>query len=91
MHALAVTVTIDESHLAEAQQELENTVVPRVKQAPGLISGYWLAPAGGKGFSLLLFENEEQANGGAAMARNSNPPDFVRFDTIEVRQVIAQV
>lgn len=90
MHAVTASVTIDESHMAEAQEQLHSRVVPQVKQAPGLISGYWLAPVGGKGFSVLLFESEEQAKGAADMARNSQAPDFVRFDTIEVREVVAQ-
>jgi hypothetical protein len=91
MHALAVAVSIDQDRLEEANQELQTRVVPMVKQSPGLVSGVWLAPSAGKGHSLLLFDTEQNANAAAEMAKNAPRPDFVKFDSIEVREVIAQV
>lgn len=90
MHALIVTVSIDENRMEEAAKELQARVVPRVKQAPGLVHAYWLAPQNGKGFSLSLYENEQSATQAAEMAKNSPTPEFVKFDSIEVREVIAE-
>ena len=90
MHALIVKVTIDQNHMEEANKILESEVVPMVRQAPGLDHGYWLAPEGDKGLSIILFKDEQSAKAGAEMARNSPSPEFVKFDSIEVREVIAQ-
>jgi hypothetical protein len=90
VHALVVTVSIDGNRMEEAARELQTRVVPLVKQTPGLVHAYWLAPQDGKGFSLILYENEQSATQAAEMARNSPTPEFVKFDSIEVREVVAQ-
>ena len=89
MHALVVTVTVQPSDGEEAQAQLDNVVVPMVKQLPWIVSGYWLAPVEGHGLSVVLFENEENARAAADRAPNAPRPDFVTFDTIEVREVVA--
>ena len=38
MHALAVNVSIEAGKGEEALQELRSNVVPRIKQAPGLVA-----------------------------------------------------
>ena len=62
MHAVVVQVTIQNPD--EALKELEERVVPMVSQAPGFVAGYWLAPEGNNGFSIVVFESEEQARAG---------------------------
>ena len=91
MHALVVTVSIEKDHLKEAEEELHTRVVPMVRQAQGVVSGYWLAPVDGHGLSVVLYESEEAAQTAAAGIPNTPRPDFVTFDTIEVREVVAQI
>jgi hypothetical protein len=85
-----VTVKIEPGHDVEAAEQLQTTVLPRVKETPGVVSAYWLAPVEGRGLSLVL-ENEEAARSAAAMIPNAPRPDFVSFDSIEVREVVAQI
>ncbi len=92
MHALLVTVSIEPARLEEARAALETNVVPMVKQAPGVVSAYWLAPTDrGQGFSMVLFESEESARTAADGIPNAPRPEFVTFDTVEVREVVAQI
>jgi len=42
MHAVLLTTTIDSERAGEAQSLLATDVVPRVKEAPGLVAAYWL-------------------------------------------------
>lgn len=92
MHALVILVRLEPGHDAEGRAELETNVVPRVRQAPGVVAGYWAqSPKGDRGYSMILFESEEAARAGADMAQNSPRPDFVTFDTVEVCEVVAQV
>jgi len=92
MHALLVNVTIDSGHEKDARTYLETNVVPRVKEAPGIVSGHWMESADGRhGTSVILFESEEKARAGAQMAQNAPRPEFVHFDLVDVREVVAQI
>ena len=91
MHALFVTVSIQPGHGDEAQAQLETNVVPRVKETPGAMAGYWLGPTpDGHGTSIVLYEDEAAARAAAAALPNAPRPDFVTFDKVEVREVVAR-
>ena len=89
MHALAVNVSIESGKEDEALKELQENVVPRVKQAPGLVAGYWMDPQNGFGYALLIFESEEAANAAKQMAESGPVPDFVKMNPPQVMEVIA--
>ena len=90
MHALVVNVSLKPGTREEGQKELETNVVPRVKEAPGVVAAYWASsPDGAHGTSMVLFESEATAKAGADMARNGPRPDFVTFDKLEVCEVVA--
>ena len=92
MHAVLANVTIDPGHDQDAQAQLESNIVPRVKEAPGVVAGYWMRSDDGQhGSSVVLFETQDAAQAAADMARNAPRPDFIHFDSIEVREVVAQV
>ena len=91
MHAVVGKVSIQAGREDDAQEFLKTNVLPMVKQAPGVLSGYWLAPQDGHGFGITFYESEEAARGAAEMAKNGPLPDYVTFDSIEVREVIAQI
>ena len=90
MHAVVTRVSI-KGDVAEAQQHVHNNVVPRVKEAPGVIAGYWVELPGGKGAAITLFETEDAARAAAEMAQNAPRPEAVTFDSLEVGEVFAQV
>jgi hypothetical protein len=95
MHALVVTVSIDPAGAEEALENLRTRVVPAVKQAPGVVAGYWLAPKQGssglEGFSMVLFDSEANAQQAQEMAKNSSVPDAVKFTGFEIREVVASL
>ncbi len=61
MHAVVGKVSIQAGREDESLEFLKTNVLPMVKQAPGIIAGYWLAPQGGHGFGITLLESEEAA------------------------------
>ena len=87
MHAVVVNVTI--SDFEGGRKMLEEEVVPRVKQAPGFVAGYWTRGEGDSGLSMLVFESEDAANGAAEFIRSQGGSDAVTLDNIEVREVVA--
>ena len=91
MHAVVGNVSIESGREDEAVAYLKENVLPMVKQAPGVIAGYWVDPRDGKGFGITLYESEEAARGAVDMARSAPMPDYVSFDSLEVREIVAQV
>lgn len=74
MHA--VTVRVEVLDRPRAEQELRENVIPRIQQAPGFVAGYWMAPSESTGWSLVLFDGEEQAKAMIAELRaNPERPD----------------
>ena len=64
MHAVVTKVSVTEGE--SATKNLREQIVPRVKEAPGLVAAYWVRLEGGdEGNSVIVFESEEQARGAA--------------------------
>lgn len=90
MHALVVHVSIQPGRDEESRVQLETNVVPRAKEAPGVVAGYWTrSPDGEHGVAMVFFEGEEAAKAGAEMAQSVPRPDYVTFDKVEVSEVVA--
>ena len=85
MHAVIVTVTVSDPEVAE--RHLREEVVPGVKQAPGLVAGYWTRKDD-SGSSMVIFEDEAAAK---AMSERvpTMAPEEVTIENIEVREVVA--
>jgi hypothetical protein len=89
MHATVTRVRIDEGRFDEARKALLEEVIPRVKSAPGFVTGYWLAPVESLGLSVIVFETEEAARTVAGiLSVGSHPSPDVTVESIEVREVI---
>ena len=90
MHAIVIKATIGDSETAE--KGLREQVVPRVSQAPGLVGAYWTrSDDRTNGISMIVFESEEAARGAAEMIRSTPPPETVTLDSVEVREVLANL
>jgi hypothetical protein len=85
MHAVVVNLTITDPDAAE--RALHEQLVPRVSQAPGLISGYWTTK-GESALSIFVFETEEAAARMSEQAAGGVPPG-VTLNGIEIREVVA--
>jgi hypothetical protein len=86
MHAVLVRVTIND--LEQATRVLNEDVVPQVRQAPGLVAGYWVRLDNEHGRSIIVFETEEAANAAAEQVRG-RPTEFVTIDSVDVLEVVA--
>jgi hypothetical protein len=91
MYALAVSVTIEDGKEDEAREILRSRIIPMVKEAPGVVAGYWMNPGGGYGYSLVIFDSEENANKGKEMVGTGPRPEFVKLGNIQVMEVIETV
>ena len=90
MHAVVVKATIGDFEIAH--KGLTEQVLPRVSNAPGLVAAYWTRSEDKtNGVSMIVFESEEAARAASQMIGNSPPPDTVTLDSVEVREVIANL
>jgi hypothetical protein len=90
VHAALVTLTIDPEQAPAAASALVNDILPAVRSAPGFVAGYWLEPADGQGFSIVLFETEEQARGAVPPGSSWDAPG-AGINGVEVRRVAVTV
>jgi hypothetical protein len=87
MYAVVVRVSISDPE--SAQKGLEETVVPRVSQAPGFVAGYWTrSDDRSNGQSMIVFETQEAAQA-AADRIGAHVPEGVTLESTEVREVVA--
>jgi hypothetical protein len=90
MHAVFVNVTLDPESADESATQLKSEVVPRVKQAPGFVSGYWTRSAGMEnGRACIVFERESAAQQAVEMIKSQPQPTGVTIDSVEAREIIA--
>jgi hypothetical protein len=86
MHAVIVSVTISDGE--QAAMDLRNEIVPRVKQAPGFVAGYWVrVEDGDKGRGTIVFESEDAARAVAEQITQA-PGEAVTLDSVEVGEVV---
>jgi len=86
MHAVLVRVTVNDPE--QATQKLRDEIVPRVRQAPGLVAGYWVTIDDNQGRSIVVFESEEAANAAADQVR-AGSFEFVTLNSVDVHEVVA--
>lgn len=86
MYAVLVAVSVENED--EAREHLINQVVPGVKQIPGVVSGVWIKPQNGQGYSTVVFETEEQAKAASETVKDRVPPG-VTVNHVNVQEVTA--
>jgi hypothetical protein len=88
MYAALVNSTIQRDQAPAAANALVNDILPRLRSAPGYVASYWLEPADDQGFSMLLFETEEQARETVQLVTGGAAPG-VTITGVELRRVAA--
>jgi hypothetical protein len=89
MHAVVVTVTLDDFELSG--RDLREHLVPNISKWPGFVAGYWVAFDGHeRGRSLIAFESEDTARLAVSTIEEGAATDpGVTFESIEVGEVVA--
>jgi hypothetical protein len=84
MHAVVVKVRLSGQ---PDPTVLREQVVPRVKELPGFVAGYWTRKES-EGLTMVLFESEENARAASEQVPSMIPPD-VTIEINDVREVVA--
>jgi hypothetical protein len=88
MYAALASLTVDPDQAPAAAKALTSDILPRIQSASGFVAGYWLEPVDGQGFSIVLFETEEQAREAAPPASSWAAPG-IAITSVDFRRVAA--
>jgi len=95
MHALFIEVDVEDGFsLEHARKHLQENA-PSMAHEAGARAAYWLAPQGGRGISVAVFDSQDDAEKLASRfhigeAPPGAPPG-ITFRTVEVREVLANL
>ena len=84
MHAVLVKVTLSDNPDTTILRE---QVVPRVKELPGFVAGYWTR-GDGVGQSMVVFDSDENAHAASDLVPSMVPPGTT-IELNEVSEVVA--
>ena len=91
MHARIAHTAVDPDQYEAARKVLETEVLPRVRQIPGVVAGYWFEPVDGKGLNVIVCESKEVAAMPVPNAQpGESPAPGVTVESVEIREVIGQ-
>ena len=95
MYAVFVEVNVEDGvSVDEARKRLQETSPPMAREA-GARAAYWLAPQGGRGISVVVFDSQDEAEKMADQMHVGqaprNAPPGVTFRTVEVREILASL
>lgn len=92
MYARVGHTRVDPAQYETARKVLETEILPRVRQMPGAVAGYWLEPVDGLGLAIVLFESKEAAEAPVPNAQpGQSPAPGVTVERVEVREVIGKL
>ena len=87
MHARVAHTTVDPDQYETARKVLETEVLPRVRQVPGVVAGYWLEPVDGKGMNIIVCESRDVAAMPVPNAQpGESPAPGVTVDSVEIER-----
>ena len=89
MVAVVVRESGEAAHIQGGGDHLVANVLPRVRQAPGIISGLFMTDGAGRTLNVLLFDSEEAARAALDPIRNAPRPGFIRFEDAALHEVLA--
>jgi hypothetical protein len=94
MYAVFVEVNANEERTETARSFLPQRAAQLASE--GARGGYFLAPQGGRGVSIVVWETEDKAREMAGTVRVGEPPtpdapEGVTVKTVEVREVLAAI
>lgn len=88
MYAIVVRESGETERIESSGEHLATNVVPRIQQARGIVSAYWMSDGTGGTLNVLLFEREEAAQAALGQTRDAPRPGFMRLESAEIYRVL---
>jgi hypothetical protein len=89
MYAVVVRETGQREAIEGSGELLSANLLPRVREAPGIVSASFMSDGEGATLDVLVFESEEAAPTALQLTRNAPRPGFLQLKTADVNLVLA--
>jgi hypothetical protein len=89
MYAVVVRERGQADQINTSGQHVEANVLPRVREAPGIVSSFWMTDMAGATLNVLVFENEDAARSALEPVRTAPRPPWMHLESAEVYEVLA--
>jgi hypothetical protein len=89
MFAVVVREAGDARQIGASGRQVEENVLPRVRQAPGFVSAIFMTDGAGHTLNVLVFESEEAARRALDAVRAAPRPPSLRLEVAELHEVLA--
>ena len=89
MYAVVVRETGQREAIEGSAELLTSSLLPRVRQAPGVVSASFMSDGAGGTLNVLVFESEAAARAALEVTRNAPRPGFLELTTADVYLVLA--
>jgi hypothetical protein len=70
-------------------QHVRANVLPRARQAPGIVSGFWMTDMAGTTLNVMVFESEDAARSVLEPVRTAPRPPWMQVESADVYEVLA--
>ena len=88
MYAVVVREIGQREAIEGSVELLESSLMPRVRQAPGIVSASFLSDGEGATLNILVFESEEAARAALELTRNAPRPGFLELKSAGIYRVL---
>jgi hypothetical protein len=89
MYAVVVRERGQAEQIDTSGQHVEANVVPRARQAPGIVSGFWMTDMAGATLNVMVFESEDAARSALDPVRTAPRPPWMQVESVDFYQVLA--
>jgi hypothetical protein len=89
MYAVVVRERGQVDQINTSGQHVQVNVLPRARQAPGILSGFWMTDMAGATLNVLVFESEDAAKSALEPVRTAPRRPWMQLESAEVYEVLA--
>ena len=89
MYAVVVRETGQREAIEGSAEILETNLLPRVREAPGVVSASFMSDGQGATLNVMVFETEEAARAALQLTRNAPRPGFLQLESADLYLVLA--
>jgi hypothetical protein len=89
MYAVVVRERGQADQINTSGQHVQANVLPRARQAPGIVSGFWMTDMAGATLNVMVFESEDAARSALEPVRTAPRPPSMQVESADVYEVLA--
>src|SRR5215216_6641578 len=84
MYAVVVRERGQADQINTSRQHVQANVLPRARQAPGIVSGFWMTDMAGATLNVMVFESEDAARSALEPVRSAPRPPWMQVESADV-------